>query len=135
MNPTRIYITAPTMGNRLRDTIFPSQEKKREMEEFVARCRAENLERRKQIRLVRANDTDSDAPLYCAEPFSGFTGDCEYCDHYCASPFAFVTGGDCMKHGRGCGYAFTCKDNTSPYNDGWDEFEKIKKEGFDVTLG
>ena len=116
------------MANRLRDIFNPSPEKQREMDEFVERCRAKNLERRKQIRLVRADDKESDAPLYCAEPFGGFTGDCEFCDHYCASPFAFVTGGDCRKHKRGCGYGFTCKDNTSDRNNGWDEFERIQKE-------
>ena len=117
------------MANRFSDIFNPSPEKMREMEEFVERCREEALERRKHIRLVKNNNVDGDAaPLYNAEPFGGFTGDCEFCDYYRASPFAFVTGGDCMKHGRGCGYGFTCKDNTSDRNNGWDEFEKIKRE-------
>lgn len=111
-----------------RDVFNPSPKKQREFEELVARCQAESLEKRKQIHLVKENDTESDAPLYCADPFTGFTGDCEFCDHYCPSPFAFVTGGDCMKHGRGCGYGFTCKDNTSDRNNGWNEFERIQKE-------
>lgn len=117
------------MANRLRDIFNPSPETMRETEEFVARIREEALERRKHIRLVKNNEVDrSAAPLYNAEPFGGFTGDCEFCDHYLASPFAFVTGGDCKKHGRPCGYGFTCKDNTSDRNNGWDEFEKIKAE-------
>lgn len=117
------------MANRLRDIFFPSPEKQRETAELMARLRAESLERRKKIRLVKAHDADgSAAPLYVSEPLRGFVGDCECCDHYRASPFSFVTGGDCMKHRRGCGYAFTCKDNTSDYNNGWDEFERIKKE-------
>lgn len=116
------------MADWFRDVFNPSPEKLREMYEFVDRCRKEALERRKQIRLVREDDTESDAPLYRAEPFTGFTGDCEFCDHYCASQFSFVTGGGCMKHRRGCGYGFTCKDNTSDRNNGWDEFERIKKE-------
>ena len=117
------------MANRLRDIFNPSPEEMREMEEFAARCHAELLARRKQIRLVKAHEADgSAAPLYESEPFGGFLGDCEYCDHYCESPFAFVTGGDCMKHKRGCGYAFTCKDNTSDLNNGWDELERIQKE-------
>lgn len=116
------------MANRIRDIFFPSPEKQREMDEFLERCRAENLERRKLIRLVRADDTESASPLYCAVAFTGFTGDCEYCDHYRDSPFGFVTGGECMKHKRGCGYGFTCKDNTSDRNNGWDEFERIQKE-------
>ena len=118
------------MANRLRDIFYPSPEKQREMDEFLARCQAENLERRKLIRLVKANDSDiSDAPLYSAVPFVGFTGDCEYCDHFHDPQRGFVTGGNCKKHSwRGCGYGFTCKDNTSTRNVGWDEFERIKKE-------
>lgn len=99
-----------------------------EMDAFVANLNAESLERRKQIRLIKEGDTESAAPLYCAEPFGGFTGDCEFCGYYRASPFRFVTGGDCVKHKRACGYGFTCKDNTSGHNNGWDEFEKIKQE-------
>lgn len=122
------------MANRLRDlfadTFNPSPEKRRQQEEFMARCQEEALDRRKQIRLVKDYEDDgSAAPLYASEPFGGFWGDCERCDHYCASPFSFVTGGDCMKHRRSCGYGFTCKDNTSDCNNGWDEFERIKKEG------
>lgn len=120
------------MANLLRDVFNPSPEQQRKLDEFLAKCRAENLERRKLIRLVRTDDTESAAPLYCAVPFVGFTGDCEYCDYYRPSPFSFVTGGNCMKHGsgqgRGCGYGFTCKDNTSDRNIGWDEFERIQKE-------
>lgn len=116
------------MASIFRDIIFPSPEQERNFEELVARCLEEGLERRKQIRLVRENDTEAESPLYCAEPFGGFTGDCEFCDHYSPSPYSFVTGGDCKKHmGRGCGYGFTCKDNTSERNIGWDEFEKIKE--------
>lgn len=117
------------MANRLRDIFNPSPQQMREVDEFVARCRAEALEHREQIRLVREDDTASDAPLYQAVPFSGFIGDCEECDYYLDPKSAVVTGGDCTKHKRSCGYGFTCKDNTSDHNNGWDEFEKIKKEG------
>lgn len=120
------------MAIRFDDIFNPSPEKKREIDEFVARCQAEMLEKRKNIRLVKDHAADgSAAPLYSADPFGGFTGDCECCDHYRASPFAFVTGGDCTKHRRGCGYGFTCKDNTSDRNNGWDEFERIQKEEAD----
>ena len=117
------------MANWFGDTFNPSPDKKRKMDELAARVLSEALERRKHIRLVKNNAADETAsPLYNSEPFGGFTGDCEFCDHYRASPFAFVTGGDCRKHRRGCGYGFTCKDNTSDLNNGWDEFEKIKRE-------
>lgn len=115
------------MANRLKDVF--SQDPK-QFQEILARCQAELMERRKHIRLVKNEDAYGLAPLYKAEPFSGFMGDCEYCDHYADPNRGFIIGGNCRKHRwRGCGYGFTCKDNTSPRNEGWDEFERIKKEG------
>lgn len=52
--------------------------------------------------------------LFVSDPFSGFIGDCEWCNHY-DDISNICTGGQCKLHGFGCGYGHTCKDNTSTY--------------------
>ena len=114
------------MGNKLRD-IFNTGTNEGFMNK-VNELREKCLELRMGIRLVRCNDKKSEPILYHAEPFCGFIGDCDYCAHVIQFP-GFVTGSHCGKHNIGCGFGFTCKDNTSMENAGWDEFKRICKEG------
>ena len=114
-----------SMGNKLREIFCVSDE---EILERRRKAREACLARRKGIRLVESETQKPGPTLYRAEPFRSFIGDCEYCDHFARMP-AFVEGGDCAKHGmRGCGWGFTCGDNTSVENESWEEFQRIKKE-------
>lgn len=63
-----------------------------------------------KIKLVK------DGWKYHAEPFQGFIGDCEYCDHIYNNHQGVSTGGWCGLHiGEGCGSGFVCKDYAGQY--------------------
>ena len=114
------------MPNPLRDILLSSKNRlKLEFEKALP----ELIEIRNSIRLESAHENNF---LYVSEPFKGFIGDCEPCRYYKDTNCGFSTGGFCYCNEKGapdtCGYGFTRPYNTSPYNKGWKEFERIQAE-------
>lgn len=114
------------MPNPLRDILLSSKNRlKLECEKALPKL----IERRNSIRLESAHENNF---LYVSRPFKEFIGDCESCSYYRDTNCGFSTGGFCYCNEKGapdtCGYGFTCPYNTSPYNKGWKEFERIRAE-------
>lgn len=117
-------IKSKEKNNKLRNIFFPTnveiEEKMMQMVKLKEKLLAD---RNKNIKLIKKDNN-----LFCAEPFGSFIGDCESCSHYCDLCEGFVTGGYCTVHNVSCGYGFTCRDNDSKHNKGWDEFENMKNK-------
>ena len=114
------------MPNPLREAFLNSGSK---LEQEFKKALPKLLEARNSIRLESAHENNF---LYVSRPFKGFIGDCESCHHYKDTNSGCSTGGFCYCDEEGtpntCGYGFTCPYNTSKYNKGWKEFERIQTE-------
>lgn len=114
------------MPNPLREVFLNSGSK---LEQEFKKALPGLLEARNSIRLESAHENNF---LYASEPFGWFVGDCTSCHYYQDCNTGLSEGGDCFCTERGapktCGYGFTCPYNTSEYNKGWKEFERIQTE-------
>lgn len=109
------------MFSNFRKTFKLRDGEKKRREEYFDKLIQDCIKRRENIRLVKRGD------LYMSEPFGTFVGDCDSCSHSYGQ-CGVSEGALCDKHHITCGYGFTCPDNDSEQNVGWEEFEKIKGE-------
>lgn len=120
------------MPNPLREAFLNSGSK---LEQEFKKALPKLLEARNSIRLESAHENNF---LYVSRPFKGFIGDCESCHHYKDTNSGCSTGGFCYCNEKGtpntCGYGFTCPYNTSEYNKGWKEFERIQAETIGASI-